>query len=76
MRKTLFVCFWLASGCASAPVHFAPMANCRPSMVDPSKFVCVDAAGAPYLLPWEDASGLVCFRADQFKTYNESCHAK
>ncbi len=74
MLKMLSALSLLASlGCASARI-FSPMDNCVSSLVEDNVFVCVDAAGKPYSILWMNSHDLVCFRADQFKTFNETCH--
>lgn len=56
------------SGCASAPRTFAPMTTCLGSASGDR--VCVDEIGKPTATPQQ----LICFKADEFKVFNESCH--
>jgi hypothetical protein len=82
MRKRLSALLCLAlSGCATT-AQFAPIGNCMPAAA-PGSFRCVDSAGkpladaqgAPKLLPWEEAQDLVCFRIQEFKAHEETCHS-
>lgn len=78
MLRTLCVCcsLVLSLGCASAPRVFTSMANCVLSLDGAEAFSCVDETGKPYILLLMNARDLVCFKRDQFKTFDETCHSK
>jgi hypothetical protein len=76
-RRSWILCLLALSGCASGPGRsFRALDNCEPKTDPVGAFRCVNTAKDTYVLPWTDAQGLICFKLDQFKAFNEACHAK
>lgn len=73
--RPLWLSLLLLNSCASAPRVFKPIDNCRVS-IGGILFSCVDNTGTPYsIAPGSDpAKDLVCFKAEDFATFNEVCH--
>lgn len=90
LRKQRFKLLWLspllASACSSAPARdFQPIDNCRLKTVQIAAapngmmtwiFSCKKTDGTIYQISIgsPDSQDLVCFKAEDFKTFNETCH--